>query len=120
MRSRAPYIRRGAPFLAARAEGSVDDRLIGKTLRREDSAVGLSKLVASPSFVEALASESTVVATVRVSRPYYIPPDLNLRTRISPTLFTASMTKRGLMATLDDAAVEAVQPSQTLHPDARP
>jgi hypothetical protein len=98
----------------------VDDRLIGKTLRREDSPVGLSKLVASPSFVEALASESTVVATVRVSRPNYVPTGLNVRVRITPTLFTASMSKSGLMATLNDAAVEAVQPSQILHPNAKP
>jgi hypothetical protein len=98
----------------------VDDRLIGKTFHSENSAVELNKLAAAPSFVQGLSSASTVVATVRVSQPNYIPASLNLRTRISPTLFTATMSKQGLMRTLRDTAVEVVQPSQILHPDATP
>jgi hypothetical protein len=98
----------------------VDDRLIGKTFQRENSAIELNKLAAAPSFVKGLSSASTVVATVRVSQPDYIPASLNLRTRISPTLFTATMSKQGLMATLRDAAVEVVQPSQIIYPDTTP
>ena len=90
----------------------MDDRLIGKTLRRESSSIELNKLIAAPSFVEGLPSVATVVATVRVSQPYYVPAAVNLRTRISPTLFTASMSKEGLMTALNDVAVEAIQPSQ--------
>jgi hypothetical protein len=89
-------------------------------LQRENSSIELNKLAATPSFVEGLSSASTVVATVRVSQPYYVPAALNLRTRISPTLFTASMSKQGLMATLNDAAVEVVQPSQIIQLDATP
>jgi hypothetical protein len=95
----------------------VDERLVGKTFRQENSKIELNKLAASPSFVDGLSSASTVLATVRVSRPHYIPATLKLRTRISPTLFTATMSKQDLMATLSDAAVEAVQPSQITHPD---
>lgn len=90
----------------------MDDRLIGKALRSESSGIELNKLVAAPSFIEGLSSVDTVIATVRVSQPYYVPEAVNLRKRISPTLFTASLSKQGLMAALKDAAVEAIQPSQ--------
>jgi len=76
-----------------------------------------NKLVATPSFIENLSSAGTVIATVRVSQSHYVPEALNLRTRISPTLFTASMSKQGLMAALDDATVEPVQPSQVIPMD---
>jgi hypothetical protein len=98
----------------------VDDQLIGKVLQPENGGIELNKLAAAPSFMEGLSLATTVVATVRVSQPYYVPAALNLRTRISPTLFTASMSKHGLIATLSDAAVEVVQPSQIIHPDAKP
>jgi hypothetical protein len=98
----------------------VDDRLMGKVLRHENSSIELDKLIAAPSFMEGLPSAATVVATVRVSQPYYVPEAVNLRTRISPTLFTASMSKQGLTAVLNDAAVEVVEPSQPIHPDTKP
>ena len=78
----------------------MDDRLIGKTLRGVNRSTELDKLAAAHSFIEGLSSVSTVVATVRVSQPYYVPTALNLRTRITPTLFTASMSHQGLMAVL--------------------
>jgi hypothetical protein len=98
----------------------VDDRLIGKTFQQENSSIELDKLAAAPSFVQGLSSVSTVLATVRVSQPDYIPASLNLRTRISPTLFTATMSKQELVATLKDSAVEVVQPSEIIHPDTNP
>jgi hypothetical protein len=97
----------------------MDDRLMGKSLRPEEEAVGLRKLVAAPSFMESLSSSGTVIATVRVSQPHYVPEALILRTRLSPTLFTASMSKKGLMATLGDAAVESIQPSQVISTDVK-
>jgi hypothetical protein len=93
----------------------LDDRLIGKVLRRENSGVELKKLAAAPSFMQDLSSAATVVATVRVAQPDYVPAGVNLRTRISRNLFTASMSKQELMAILNDAAVEVVQPSQIIH-----
>ena len=95
----------------------MDDRLTGKVLRRENSSAELNKLAAAPAFIEDLSSAATVLATVRVSRPDYVPAAVDLRTRIDPKLFTASMSKQGLIAILNDAAVEVVQPSQIIHLD---
>jgi hypothetical protein len=92
----------------------MDDRLIGKTLRIEGATERLSKLVTTPAFLENLSSTGTVIATVRVSRPHYVPQTMSLRTRISPTIFTATMSKQGLQAAIDDSAVESIQPSQVV------
>ena len=54
----------------------MDDRLIGKTLRGVNRSTELDKLAAAHSFIEGLSSVSTVVATVRVSQPYYVPTAL--------------------------------------------
>lgn len=105
------YIVRVDPFGSA-----VDDRLIGKTLRGENRS---TELDTAPSFIEGLSSVSTVVATVRVSQPNYVPAALNLRTRVATMLFTASMSQQGLMTILHDSRVEVVQPSQIIHPDAK-
>jgi hypothetical protein len=94
----------------------MDNRLIGKAFQIESAGRHLGKLVATPSFMENLSSAGTVIATVRVSQSHYVPEALNLRTRISPPLFTASMSKHGLAA-LDDATVESVQPSQVMPMD---
>jgi hypothetical protein len=92
----------------------MDNRLIGKILQLE-GGVGSDKLMASPAFIENLSSTGSVLATVRVSKPDYVPGKLHVRMRISPTLFTATVSKDDLVNVLKDALVLAVQPSQPLH-----
>lgn len=94
----------------------MDKRLTNKTLQNDPTLIS-NKLVSSPSFMENLSSTATILATVHVSQPNYVPGHLNVRFRISATLFTASMSKQDLMSALQDSDVVAIQPSQVTYPE---
>lgn len=63
-----------------------------------------------------LDEESVIVATVKVDRDGYIPPDVVLRARIAPTIFTADIPYKALDRLESDDAVVAIELPRRLQP----
>lgn len=52
--------------------------------------------------------EQTVTAIIKVREPGYTPPDVNVRARIDPNMFTASFAAKQLKAFEGDGKIEAL------------
>jgi hypothetical protein len=75
-----------------------------------------SKLKLSGDALKALEQENFLVATIKVDRNGYIPPGIEIRTRISPLIFTANIPREMLKCLLDDPAVISIEPACELTP----
>ena len=89
----------------------MDPRLKGQKLQAT-AAAPHPKLTAGPAFFARLHPDDVISAVVRVARPDYVPHGVLVRTRISPLLFTATLSKSQLDSALDDPAVVTIQPTQ--------
>ena len=69
----------------------------------------LSKLEAiPPSVLEAALEDEIVTAIVRVREAGYVPEQVQVRTQIAPTLFTAELAAKSLDALETDPKVQSV------------
>lgn len=73
-----------------------------------------SKLRLSGETLRKLDREEPLVATVRVSREGYVPSGVEVRTRISPFIFTANISPEVLEKLGEDPAVVAIEPVYNL------
>jgi hypothetical protein len=73
-----------------------------------------SKLKLSGEALRALNRESFLVATVKVAKEGYIPHGIEVRTWISPSIFTANIPREILERLDDDSAVISIEPAYKL------
>jgi hypothetical protein len=73
-----------------------------------------SKLKLSGEALRQLNQEAFLVATVKVAKERYVPSGVEIRTWISPSIFTANIPREILDRLLDDPAVVAIEPVYTL------
>lgn len=69
-----------------------------------------SKLKLSGEALRQLDREAFLVATVKVAKERYVPSGVEIRTWISPSIFTANIPREILDRLLDDPAVVAIEP----------
>lgn len=58
--------------------------------------------------------EQTVTAIIKVREPGYTPPEVNVRARIDPSMFTASFAAKQLKAFEADEKIESIALSKPL------
>lgn len=58
--------------------------------------------------------EQTVTAIIKVRKPGYTPPNVNVRARIDPNMFTASFAAKHLKAFEGDENIENIALSKPL------
>jgi len=75
-----------------------------------------SKLKLSSEALRALDREDFLVATVKVAKEGYIPTGIEVRTWISPSIFTANIPREMLERLDDDPAVVSIEPAYKLRP----
>lgn len=73
-----------------------------------------SKLRLSGETLRKLDREDPLVATVRVSQEGYVPYGVEVRARISPSIFTANISPKVLEKLEEDPAVVAIEPVDNL------
>ena len=73
-----------------------------------------SKLKLSGEALRALNREDFLVATVKVAKEGYIPSGIEVRTWISPSIFTANIPREILERLDDDPAVVSIEPAYKL------
>lgn len=73
-----------------------------------------SKLKLSSEALQSLDREDFLVATVKVVKEGYIPPGIEVRTWISPSIFTANIPREILERLDDDPAVVSIEPAYKL------
>lgn len=71
---------------------------------------GSSKLKLSGEALRELNQESFLVATVKVAKEGYIPSGIEIRTWISPSIFTANIPHEMLDRLEGDPAVVSIEP----------
>lgn len=76
-----------------------------------------SKLRLSGEAFRELNQEAFLVATVKVAKEGYVPSGVEIRTWISPSIFTANIPYEILEGLEDDPAVVAVEPVYKLRSD---
>jgi hypothetical protein len=69
-----------------------------------------SKLKLNGEAFRELNQEAFVVATVKVSTEGYIPPDIEIRTQVSPSIFTANIPREVLDRLEGDPNVVSIEP----------
>ncbi len=74
-----------------------------------------SKLRFSGESLRNLDQESPLVATVKVSQKAYIPSGVEVRTQITPFIFTANIPFKVLEDLEQDPAVIVIEPGDNLH-----
>lgn len=73
-----------------------------------------SKLRLSGEAMRKLGREAPLVATIKVSQEEYVPSGVEIRTRISPLIFTANIPHEVLAQLEQDPAVVAIEPVSNL------
>lgn len=73
-----------------------------------------SKLQLSGEALRDLNQEGFLVATVKVSQEGYVPSGVEVRTWISPSIFTANIPHEVLDRLHDDPAIVAIEPTYKL------
>lgn len=71
---------------------------------------GNSKLKLNGETLRELSQEAPVVATVKVSTEGYIPSGVKVRTQVSPSIFTASISHEVLDHLEGDPCVVSIEP----------
>jgi hypothetical protein len=69
-----------------------------------------SKLKLSGEALRALSQEDFLVAAVKVAKEGYIPPGIEVRTWISPSIFTANIPREILDRLEGDPGVVSIEP----------
>jgi hypothetical protein len=75
-----------------------------------------SKLRLTGEALRKLNGEEAIVATVKVSLEGYVPSGLEVRTRISPSIFTANIPPEIWERLEQDPAVMSIEPAYNLRP----
>ena len=78
--------------------------------RVEYSTTGKSKLRLSEEALRELNQEACLVATVKVAQEGYIPSGVEIRTWISPIIFTANISPEVLERLQGDPLVVSIEP----------
>jgi hypothetical protein len=82
-----------------------------------DRAVPLTKVSgALAANLSKMSDREQLAAIVKVAEPGYVPEGVRRRAAISPTLFTATLTRRQLAALESDHGVVSVELSRRLRP----
>jgi hypothetical protein len=69
-----------------------------------------SKLKLNGETLRELNQEAFIVATVKVSTEGYIPPGVEIRTQVSPSIFTANIPRELLDRLEDDPNIVSIEP----------
>jgi hypothetical protein len=73
-----------------------------------------SKLKLSEEALTTSEQEQMLVATVKVARAEYVPAGIEIRTRISPSIFTANIPREILHRLEQDPDVVSIEPAYKL------
>lgn len=84
--------------------------------RPTDQIGGRSSKIGGPlaARLAEVGDDETLACIIRVSEPGYVPEGVARRARISPTLFTATLSRRRLEALETDPLVVSVELSRRL------
>lgn len=85
------------------------ETLIEKELKQLKKLSDLKKLEAAPqSALKHITADQVVMAIVQVNEPGYVPADLDVRARISDSIFTAEFRAAVLQALEADPKVKSI------------